>query len=774
MKRRRRRRFQTTVAEALEDRALLSASTLDTTFDSDGLTDHGPQGFDVEVQPNGQIVVGGSDRSGGPRVGTVARYNDDGTLDTAFGTGGIASIPDMGTVSDVEVLATGQILAAGTRNSTVKLYRLNADGTLDNSFTAPNVNFVVSGPYASIEVDSQDRIFMNHSRGLGTARLNRLNPDGTFDTPFGEPSGSGFGTFYSTGHGIFDFLQDFDLDSGDRPVAVNGEGIFRFTTDGFADTSFNGTGRVQVFPRNLELTTVEISDSGTIYVGGYDRTDTSNLTGIVEAYDETGNLLHSATVPDVVFGLELQSDGRVVVATGNPDGSAFEASLTRFNSDLTIDSTFGTPGTGVALSSMFDLEIDAQNRYVAVGTSDTAGSESFVARFTPGNYAPEAIDDTNSVTEDATPNTATGNVTANDTDFNPGDTLTVIDVNGSTANVGATVTLAYGTLVLDSDGTYTYTLDNSNAAVQALDASDTLIETVSYVVEDGSGEVSGADLTITIDGADEPSGPVELVNRELLVTGMAGPDVVTISANNGLLTVTYSGQPDVTFNESDVDRIEVTLGDGDDFIRVDFTDIPAFIDGGAGDDFLEGSRGDDEFIGGPGDDTLEGFSGDDTLIGGEGDDRIIGSTGNDFLSGGEGSDTVFGGSGAEVILGGEENDAISGGSGSDLIFGGVGSDFINAGSGGDILLGGSTNLSAVDLELVREEWTSGRGYTERVNNIRTGSGPVLNGVQLSASTVFDDGNQDLLFGNSGRDWYIGSIGDVLFGRQFFEELDVIF
>ena len=85
----------------------------------------------------------------------------------------------MGTVSDVEVLATGQILAAGTRNSTVKLYRLNADGTLDNSFTAPNVNFVVSGPYASIEVDSQDRIFMNHSRGLGTARLNRLNPDGT-------------------------------------------------------------------------------------------------------------------------------------------------------------------------------------------------------------------------------------------------------------------------------------------------------------------------------------------------------------------------------------------------------------------------------------------------------------------------------------------------------------------------------------------------------------------------------------------------------------------
>jgi uncharacterized delta-60 repeat protein len=760
MTRRKRRAFQTTAAEVLEDRALLTAS-LDLGFAGDGIASLDNAGFAVQVQPDGKILVG----TGGGGNGEIRRYDDTGALDTSFGTGGIASIPNFEFVTDVEVQPDGKLIATAVDNSTQTrsfLARFEADGTLDPTFPITGLGF---GQFPTVEIDSQGRLITlrssNAFTGIETGFMNRFDADGTLDTSFGS---NGRVSFNSPG------LGQIEIDSSDR-ILVASDSLRRFNSDGTPDTSFSTDG-VADSTSNL-FVDVAIADDGTVYASGIDDTFSA---GVVEAFDDSGNSLAVATTPSaVLMSVAVQPDGKVVVGSGtfgNTDD--VDASILRYESDLTADANFGVAIIQVE-SSVIDIELDSTGRILASGFSsndDTPDQDNFVARVLPGNTVPVAIDDNGTVVEDATPNTSTGNVLANDTD-DDGDTLVVSEVDGSSAEVGTTLTMSFGTVVINADGSYTYTLDNSNADVQALNLGDTLTETISYTTDDGSGGSAIAELTITIAGADEPSGPVELVNGELLVNGMAGPDVVTISANNGVLIVSYSGQPDMTFNESDVDSIQVSLGDGDDSIRVDFTDVPAFIDGGAGDDFLEGSRGDDVFIGGAGNDTLEGFSGDDTLIGGPGDDRIIGSTGNDFLSGGTGSDTVFGGSGSEVILGGAGNDAISGGSGSDLIFGGVGSDFINAGSGGDILLGGSTNLSDNDLALVREEWTSNRSYTERVANLRTGSGPVLNGVQLNASTVFNDNSSDLLFGNSGLDWYIGSVGDFTFGRRFFEELDVI-
>ena len=57
---------------------------------------------------------------------------------------------------------------------------------------------------------------------------------------------------------------------------------------------------------------------------------------------------------------------------------------------------------------------------------------------------------------------ATGNVLTNDTDVDTGDTKTVSEVNGSAANVGTAVAGTYGSLTLNADGSYTYTLDNAD------------------------------------------------------------------------------------------------------------------------------------------------------------------------------------------------------------------------------------------------------------------------------------------------------------------------
>ena len=69
--------------------------------------------------------------------------------------------------------------------------------------------------------------------------------------------------------------------------------------------------------------------------------------------------------------------------------------------------------------------------------------------------------------------------------------------------VGGSTAGAYGTLVLNADGSYTYTLNNGLAAVQGLDSNDTLTEVFTYTLRDGDGDTSTATLKIIINGADD-------------------------------------------------------------------------------------------------------------------------------------------------------------------------------------------------------------------------------------------------------------------------------
>ncbi len=76
------------------------------------------------------------------------------------------------------------------------------------------------------------------------------------------------------------------------------------------------------------------------------------------------------------------------------------------------------------------------------------------------------------------------------TDVDAGDTKTVTGVaSGTVANtsgsVAANVNGSYGTINLAADGSYTYSIDNTNAAVQALRVTgQTLTEVFSYTVTD--------------------------------------------------------------------------------------------------------------------------------------------------------------------------------------------------------------------------------------------------------------------------------------------------
>jgi uncharacterized delta-60 repeat protein len=124
--------------------ARLKANGLpDPAFGTDGLTTT-PVGLvsgaeALVLQPDGKIVVGGFGGSGGGHSkATLVRYDAGGSLDPAFGSGGIATLE--GTLSDAEVRALalqpdGKIVAAGNDGGRgLLLARYTPNGTLDQGF----------------------------------------------------------------------------------------------------------------------------------------------------------------------------------------------------------------------------------------------------------------------------------------------------------------------------------------------------------------------------------------------------------------------------------------------------------------------------------------------------------------------------------------------------------------------------------------------------------------------------------------------------------------
>ena len=73
---------------------------------------------------------------------------------------------------------------------------------------------------------------------------------------------------------------------------------------------------------------------------------------------------------------------------------------------------------------------------------------------------------------------------ANDTD-GAGKTLSVATVNGIIVGGSTTIVGSYGTLVIQPNGQYTYTLANSQSNVQGLTDGGMVQDTFTYTVSDG-------------------------------------------------------------------------------------------------------------------------------------------------------------------------------------------------------------------------------------------------------------------------------------------------
>ena len=95
----------------------------------------------VAVQSDGKIVVAG--------IPLLTRYNSDGSLDTTFGTNEIVNNSGISSGEDVVIQTDGKILVAGNPNNWWNLRimfavaRFNSNGSLDTSF---GTNGIASHP----------------------------------------------------------------------------------------------------------------------------------------------------------------------------------------------------------------------------------------------------------------------------------------------------------------------------------------------------------------------------------------------------------------------------------------------------------------------------------------------------------------------------------------------------------------------------------------------------------------------------------------------------
>jgi hypothetical protein len=206
------------------------------------------------------------------------------------------------------------------------------------------------------------------------------------------------------------------------------------------------------------------------------------------------------------------------------------------------------------------------------------------------------------------------------------------------------------------------------------------------------------------------------------IVGTPGDDVLTGSDfddffydGGGDDVVRALGGNDRAFDDEGNDRFE--LGDGDDQVVLragrnhvlggagaDQATVAAptqltlaqTLEGGDGDDGLDGGGGGDRLVGGDGNDRISGQRGPDTIFAGPGNDRAEGNRGDDSVDGGLGNDVLYGGlisgapanyDGYDVLLGRGGNDRIAGGWQKDRLFGGTGADRLRGGPHADHIRG---------------------------------------------------------------------------------------
>ncbi len=346
------------------------AGELDKSFSVDGIviTDFGPyaeDAYSVALTPDGKIVLAGCSFNG-PVSGwnfIVARYNSDGMLDLSFDEDGKVC-SDFSESSDFAYSACiqndGKIIVAGYIYEIMDfaLIRYNTDGSPDNTF------------------GEEGRVITDIDEAFNIARCMVIQPDGKIIA-------AGSNQYTS---------EDMDI------VLV------RYNPDGSIDNTFSVDGKVVTsLGEYTELAkAIALQPDGKILIaGGSD--DGTDSDGVLVRYNSDGTLDLSFDEDGIVItdisctsiyttSLVIQPDNKIVVAGTADNGTDYDIFLLRYNSDGSLDPTFGDEGivitdidnqdneaVSVALSESGNIIVSGNSSPIPSGYSNT-----FIASYLSG------------------------------------------------------------------------------------------------------------------------------------------------------------------------------------------------------------------------------------------------------------------------------------------------------------------------------------------------------------------------------------------------------
>jgi uncharacterized delta-60 repeat protein len=295
-----------------------------------------------------------------------------GDLDPTFGTGGLVTTDfggrgDFGLAvalqSDGKIVAAGNSSAVGVFSVSFALARYNTNGSLDSTFGSSGTVLTSFGGNLSaafdVAVQPDGKIVVVGVAGSGAAGsdfgIARYSATGTLDPTFGT------GGLVTT-----DFGGGSDQANGvalqpDGKIVVVGPlqgkfGVARYNPDGSLDSTFGSGGKVitDASPSFDGAFDVAVWN-GKIVVGGGTGLFASGASDFqLVRYDSDGTLDSSFGgsgivttdfgASDNIFGIAVTADGKITAAGGTKGASPGDFAVARYNSDGSLDSTFDGDG----------------------------------------------------------------------------------------------------------------------------------------------------------------------------------------------------------------------------------------------------------------------------------------------------------------------------------------------------------------------------------------------------------------------------------------------
>jgi uncharacterized delta-60 repeat protein len=405
--------------------AAAQAGTLDPAFATGGIFSvpgSTSAGNAVAIQSDGKIVVAGVGALSGNYGDVLLRLNTNGTLDSTFGSGGVASIPGNNGFVGVAIQSDGKIVAAPLGVASVKVARVETDGSLDTSFgsggltAGVDVHGTVSGGLA-LQANGELVVVVGALQAGNPSLMARFTTSGQLDATFG--SGGEINLQYGTPTQVAVLSNGKILVTSGEVWEQLGEyfylfpqagSITRYNSNGTVDTTFGAAGRAGSVASASALV---LQSNGQIVVGGsitskVNAPGTPNDVGFgIVRYNANGSLDSTFGTGGVAitdfgtsandsgaFALALQSNGDIVAAgaAGNLyldtfDGSSF--GLSRSTSAGVLDTTFGAGGITITtiasgqISWLDAMAIQSDGKIVVAGSSKfgTDSENGYVARY---------------------------------------------------------------------------------------------------------------------------------------------------------------------------------------------------------------------------------------------------------------------------------------------------------------------------------------------------------------------------------------------------------